>query len=216
MPAVPIGLAAPVAPRRLWAGFTALVNQQAANIGAPRSALSTRPFTPSLRGANYTSCFHDITTGNNTWSGSPNSVLRRARLRPLHRLGHAQRDQFDQCPGRVGQSRHPPFSAAAALWHQPGRHEWRQPKWHVALFMQDDVPLDSGDHFQWLGSHPDDGQPGRFGGGQSAFDDGLIHQHCGWRQCDLCPDGDELRTVRFHQCAGVRLNALGLHARFEQ
>jgi hypothetical protein len=50
----------------LWAGFTALVNQQAANNG-----LSTVGFlNPAVytigKGANYANCFHDITTGNNT------------------------------------------------------------------------------------------------------------------------------------------------------
>jgi uncharacterized repeat protein (TIGR01451 family) len=56
----------------LWAGFTALLNQQATKNGfAPMGFIN-----PSLyniaNGPNYTNCFHDITTGNNTWSGSPN------------------------------------------------------------------------------------------------------------------------------------------------
>jgi uncharacterized repeat protein (TIGR01451 family) len=56
----------------LWAGFIALVNQQATN-----SSLSSVGFlNPALyaiaNGANYNTCFHDITTGNNKWSGSPN------------------------------------------------------------------------------------------------------------------------------------------------
>ena len=55
----------------LWAGFTALINQQAAAIGqSPIGfinptiySLGAQPF--------YAYCFHDITTGNNTWRGSP-------------------------------------------------------------------------------------------------------------------------------------------------
>jgi subtilase family serine protease len=59
----------------LWAGFTALANQQAAiNSHAPvgfiNPALYAIAATP-----NYTNCFHDITTGNNRWSGSPNLFI---------------------------------------------------------------------------------------------------------------------------------------------
>ena len=55
----------------LWAGFTALVNQQAAGIGhAPVGFLNPALYTIASS-ASYTNCFHDITTGNNEWSGSP-------------------------------------------------------------------------------------------------------------------------------------------------
>jgi subtilase family serine protease len=63
----------------LWAGFAALLNQQAAAQGSPpvgflNPALYEIGQTASL----YTNCFHDITSGNNTWyntnthTGSPN------------------------------------------------------------------------------------------------------------------------------------------------
>ena len=49
----------------LWAAFTALVNQQAAaNSLAPIGFLNPAFYTIG-KGANYTDCFHDITTGNN-------------------------------------------------------------------------------------------------------------------------------------------------------
>ena len=56
----------------LWAGFMALVNEQAANDGfSPIGFLN-----PSLysigEGNVYTDCFHDITTGNNEWPNSSN------------------------------------------------------------------------------------------------------------------------------------------------
>ena len=55
----------------LWAGFTALVNQQAAING--RSSIGF--LNPALytlgKSVNYTNYFYDITTGNNTWSLSP-------------------------------------------------------------------------------------------------------------------------------------------------
>lgn len=55
----------------LWAGFMALVNEQAVANG--RSTIgSLNPALYSIgTGANYRSCFHDITTGNNENAGSP-------------------------------------------------------------------------------------------------------------------------------------------------
>jgi hypothetical protein len=51
----------------LWAGFLALVNQQAtAPPGFINPAIYALAATPS-----YSSCFHDVTTGNNTWPDSP-------------------------------------------------------------------------------------------------------------------------------------------------
>lgn len=55
----------------LWAGFTALINQQAA--AKARSPVGF--LNPALyaigKGANYSTAFHDTTTGDNTKSGSP-------------------------------------------------------------------------------------------------------------------------------------------------
>jgi subtilase family serine protease len=59
----------------LWAGFTALVNQQAAAVGhAPVGfinptlyALAASPY--------YTNVFHDTIKGDNTWSASPNTFF---------------------------------------------------------------------------------------------------------------------------------------------
>jgi subtilase family serine protease len=55
----------------LWAGFMALVNEQAAAVGRP-SVGFVNPFIYAIGLSNsYNACFHDVTTGNNTWSGSP-------------------------------------------------------------------------------------------------------------------------------------------------
>ena len=56
----------------LWAGFMALVNQQAAAMGRPTAGFINPAIYAIGAGAIYTACFHDITTGNNTWSSSPN------------------------------------------------------------------------------------------------------------------------------------------------
>jgi subtilase family serine protease len=50
----------------LWAGFTALVNQQNAALGLPPAGFLNPALYAVGRGANYSSCFHDITAGNNT------------------------------------------------------------------------------------------------------------------------------------------------------
>ena len=55
----------------LWAGFTALVNQQAVASGRPVVGFINPAVDAIGHAANYTTCFHDITTGNNTSSSSP-------------------------------------------------------------------------------------------------------------------------------------------------
>jgi subtilase family serine protease len=56
----------------LWAGFTALVNQQAAAGGSPTVGLINTAIYALGQGVSYTSAFHDITTGNNTNAQSTN------------------------------------------------------------------------------------------------------------------------------------------------
>ena len=52
----------------LWAGFIALVNQQAV---LPPVGFINPAIYAIGNGSSYTSCFHKTTTGNNTWPGSP-------------------------------------------------------------------------------------------------------------------------------------------------
>lgn len=54
----------------LWAAFTALVNQQAAAHGLGPVGFLNPALYAIGKGANYTNCFHDITSGNNEWTGS--------------------------------------------------------------------------------------------------------------------------------------------------
>jgi uncharacterized repeat protein (TIGR01451 family) len=56
----------------LWAGFTALVNQQAAANGNQSVGFLNPALYAIAKTAGYANYFHDITTGNNTWSQSPN------------------------------------------------------------------------------------------------------------------------------------------------
>ena len=54
----------------LWAGFMALVNQQAAANGSAPAGFINPAIYALSHTANYTSCFHDTTTGDNSWSSS--------------------------------------------------------------------------------------------------------------------------------------------------
>lgn len=56
----------------LWAGLTALVNQQAITYGEPTVGFLNPALYAIGKGPLYTNCFHDITTGNNTNSHSSN------------------------------------------------------------------------------------------------------------------------------------------------
>jgi subtilase family serine protease len=56
----------------LWAGFTALVNEQAANEGLPSMGFLNPAFYAIGQSPIYNTAFHDTTTGNNFWPDSPN------------------------------------------------------------------------------------------------------------------------------------------------
>jgi hypothetical protein len=56
----------------LWASFIALVNEQLAGHGQPPVGFVNPALYAIGKGPNYEALFHDITTGNNTNSASPN------------------------------------------------------------------------------------------------------------------------------------------------
>jgi hypothetical protein len=57
----------------MWAGFIALANEKAAASGKPSlGLLNPAIYRIGDNPTNYAACFHDITTGNNTNSSSPN------------------------------------------------------------------------------------------------------------------------------------------------
>ena len=55
----------------LWAGFTALINQQAAGNGGQPVGFLNPALYSIASGAGYSTAFHDITSGNNTNPASP-------------------------------------------------------------------------------------------------------------------------------------------------
>jgi hypothetical protein len=50
----------------------AIVNQQLAAKGQPSAGFINPALYAIAAGSNYLSCFHDVTSGSNTWSESPN------------------------------------------------------------------------------------------------------------------------------------------------
>ncbi len=56
----------------LWAAFMALANQQAALNSQPPLGFVNPALYSIAQSGNYNVAFHDVTTGNNEWSGSPN------------------------------------------------------------------------------------------------------------------------------------------------
>jgi subtilase family serine protease len=56
----------------LWAGFMALVNQRLAANGQPSAGFINPALYAIAARTNYTAYFHDVTSGSNTWSESPN------------------------------------------------------------------------------------------------------------------------------------------------
>ena len=56
----------------LWAGFTALMNQQTAANGRPPVGFLNPALYALASSINYTNLFHDITSGSNVWKNSPN------------------------------------------------------------------------------------------------------------------------------------------------
>ena len=55
----------------LWAGFMALVNEQAENEGLPAIGFANPVIYAIGKGSSYGSCFHDVTSGNNETPYSP-------------------------------------------------------------------------------------------------------------------------------------------------
>jgi hypothetical protein len=56
----------------LWAGLAALMNQQAAASGQPAVGFINPAIYSLGNGSGFSSSFHDIVGGNNTWASSPN------------------------------------------------------------------------------------------------------------------------------------------------
>ena len=84
----------------LWAGFAAVINQQAAANGRPPLGFLNPALYALGLEASYTLGLRDITTGSNSTPYSPATTFQaNRRLRLVHRLGHPERHQSNQCLG---------------------------------------------------------------------------------------------------------------------
>jgi uncharacterized repeat protein (TIGR01451 family) len=59
----------------LWAGFAALINQQAAVNNQSSLGFLNPALYALAKSTNYNNCFHDVTTGDNTWALSPTNFF---------------------------------------------------------------------------------------------------------------------------------------------
>jgi uncharacterized repeat protein (TIGR01451 family) len=129
----------------LWAGFCALVNQQAAINGRSSIGfLNPALYSIAANGASYANCFHDTTTGNNTWSSSPNQFNAFAGYDLCTGLGTPRGTPLITALAASGSSSvhisppPPPYgSAMAAVNGSNPNGSW-------FLFVQDDAPISSG------------------------------------------------------------------------
>ena len=126
----------------LWAGFMALVNQQAVVNGRPPLGFMNPTIYSLARGTNYSSLFHDITTGNNRWSSSPD----RYDAFPGYDLctGWGTPNGPNLIAALAGAAVVPPSPPLPPYGSNFAVLNGSNPNGAWELFVQDDTPLDSG------------------------------------------------------------------------
>lgn len=131
----------------LWAGFTALVNQQATNNGHASVGFLNPAIYAIATSTNYTNCFHDTMTGNNTWSNSPNLFYAVTNYDLCTGLGTPNGTNLINALTAVGAGSNtvthlsappPPYGTNLAALNGGN------PNGNWYLFVQDDTPVDSG------------------------------------------------------------------------
>jgi len=129
----------------LWGGFTALVNQQAGlsshgPVGFINPVLYAIAASP-----NYSSSFHDIITGNNTWSQSPSLFFAKTGYDLCTGLGTPNGNNLVTAmltttvtgPVHISPPR-PPYSTNMSAFNGGN------PNGSWFMFIQDDAPVSSG------------------------------------------------------------------------
>ena len=111
----------------LWAGFTALVNQQAEADSLPTVGFINPAIYAIGTGTTYTACFHDITTGDNETHFSPSRFSATAGYDLCTGLGHPRWQCPDQRPHPLGMHERDHNEPRAA-----GRRQ-HQRRWHCDL-----------------------------------------------------------------------------------
>lgn len=129
----------------LWAGFTALVNQQGALNGHPPVGfINPAIYQIAANAPVYANAFHDIVTGANTWSLSPNQFLAAPNYDLCTGLGSPNGTNFINAI--LAQSAPPPHISppSAPYGTNMSSVAGGNPNGTWSLFMQDDTPLNSG------------------------------------------------------------------------
>ena len=130
----------------LWAGFTALINQQATLNGHASVGFLNPAIYAIAAGTSYTNCFHDTTTGNNKWSSSPNLFSAVPGYDLCTGLGTPTGTNLINALNAVGVNNPithlspppPPYGSTLAILNGGN------PNGPWSLFVQDDAVLDSG------------------------------------------------------------------------
>lgn len=136
----------------LWAGFTALVNQQAAQNNNSSIGFINPALYAIATSGNYTNCFHDITTGNNYWSASPSLFPAVSGYDLCTGLGTPRGTSLINALIAVGGSAFthlspPPPPYGTNLANLKGGN----PNGTWALFVQDDHTFDTGTNYNgWI------------------------------------------------------------------
>jgi uncharacterized repeat protein (TIGR01451 family) len=128
----------------LWAGFTALINQQAAANGHAPVGFINPALYAIATSTNYLNCFHDTTTGNNEWTGSSNSFPARPGYDLCTGLGTPSGTNLINAllavPSGVVHISPPPPPYGTTMDAVSGGN----PNGSWLMFVQDDAPVSSG------------------------------------------------------------------------
>ena len=128
----------------LWAGFTALVNQEGVLGSRPPVGFINPALYAIANSPAYASCFHDITTGNNTWSQSPNLFFAKPGYDLCTGLGTPNGmnliDALFAIPTFAPHISPPPPPYGSTLSALNGGN----PNGSWMMFVQDDAPVSSG------------------------------------------------------------------------
>ncbi len=130
----------------LWAGFMALVNEQAAANGHASAGFINPAIYALAKTAAYTNVFRDTVTGDNTWPGSPTNFFAVSGYDLCTGLGTPNGTNLINALSSVSSTSGTPIiSAPPSPWGSTlSVMNGSNPNGFWYLFVQDDKPLDVG------------------------------------------------------------------------
>jgi subtilase family serine protease len=130
----------------LWAGFMALINQQAAANNKPSVGFLAPAVYALAKTASYSTCFHDTTNGDNTWPGSPENFFAVPGYDLCTGLGTPNGTNIINA--LAGVTYGPIIPAPLAPWGTNlGVMNGSNPNGLWFLFVQDDTPINIGTNY---------------------------------------------------------------------